>query len=108
LLVLAVHIKNSFRGADLNIATVDGVWQISDKPLILREGGQIGKLKVQKIDPAALSIQLANQGNEITLGRNDNISIFDGLNIRVADNDTFRYYIFKPVVIEPEEDQKNG
>ncbi len=30
LVILAVHFKNAFRGADQNLATVDGAWQISD------------------------------------------------------------------------------
>ena len=29
---IAVHFKNAFRGADTNIATVDGEFQISDAP----------------------------------------------------------------------------
>lgn len=30
LVSIAVHFKNAFRGADTNIATVDGIWQISE------------------------------------------------------------------------------
>ncbi len=30
LVIIAVHFKNAFRGADQNLATVDGAWQISD------------------------------------------------------------------------------
>ena len=30
LVIIAVHFKNAFRGADQNLATVDGTWQISE------------------------------------------------------------------------------
>ncbi len=33
IVVIAVHFKNVFRGADQNLATVDGLWQISDTPI---------------------------------------------------------------------------
>ena len=32
LVTVGVHFKNAFRGADQNLATIDGVWQISDAP----------------------------------------------------------------------------
>jgi S-layer protein (TIGR01567 family) len=33
LVTIGVHFKNAFRGADQNLANVDGIWQISDTPL---------------------------------------------------------------------------
>jgi len=36
--IIAVHFKNSFRGADRDLATVDGIWQISDTPIEIGEG----------------------------------------------------------------------
>jgi len=36
--IVAVHFKNSFRGADRDMATVDGIWQISDTLAEIGEG----------------------------------------------------------------------
>ena len=30
--IIAVHFKRSFRGADQDLATIDGIWQISENP----------------------------------------------------------------------------
>ena len=32
IVIIAAHFKNAFRGADQNLATVDGIWQVSEHP----------------------------------------------------------------------------
>jgi len=41
IVIIAVHFKNAFRGADMDAATVDGIWQISETPI------EIGDVDVQ-------------------------------------------------------------
>jgi hypothetical protein len=43
---------------------------------------------------------MVNQDSAITLSRNKQVSLMDGLGLRIADSDRLRYYIFKEVVIE--------
>ena len=38
IVIIAVHFKNAFRGAYRDAATVDGIWQISETPIEIREG----------------------------------------------------------------------
>ena len=40
IIAIAVHFKNAFRGADTNIATVDGIFQVSDKPIQIKPDQQ--------------------------------------------------------------------
>jgi hypothetical protein len=87
---LAVHLKNVYRDEDLAAATVDGIWQISDQPMLIKVGSQYGLMSV--VSFSADSISMANRDNAITLGKNKDISVMPWLNIRVADNDTLRYY----------------
>ena len=34
--IIAVHFKNAFAGADQNLATIDGEWQLSDTPVSVK------------------------------------------------------------------------
>jgi S-layer protein (TIGR01567 family) len=95
LVVIAVHFKNAFRGADQDLATVDGQWQLSEKPVYVTEGSQFGKMTVQSVNDDAIS--MANQGEGITLSRNKDLSIMPGMGIKTADADELRYYIYREI-----------
>ncbi|GEM_PF-1047058 len=41
--VIAVHFKNAFRGAEQDIVTVDGIWQISEIPIEIEETKATGE-----------------------------------------------------------------
>jgi S-layer protein (TIGR01567 family) len=94
-IIIAVHFKNAFRGADQDLATVDGLWQLSETPVYVAEGSQFGKMSVQSVTDD--SITMANQGEAITLGRNKEVSIMPGMSIRTADADTLRYCIHREI-----------
>ncbi len=38
IVIIAVHFKNAFRGADRDAATFDGIWQISETPIEIGNG----------------------------------------------------------------------
>ena len=91
--VVAVHFKNAFRGADQNLATVDAVWQLSDEALDVSEGTDYDKMTIQTI--TADSITMNNEDNDITLSKNKDISLMPGIGIKTADDDSLRYYVYK-------------
>ena len=95
LLLIAVHIKNAFRGADMNLGTVDGQWQISETPILVSEGDQFDKMEVQKADSSSQSIAMANVGNQIDLQRNMDMALMGDIRLRTADEATLRYFICK-------------
>lgn len=92
-LLIAVHIKNAFQGADMNLGTIDGLWQISEMPLAIREGDRFGNMKVEKVDSLPQSIAMANEGNQIALRRNMDMELMGDIHLRTADDDSLRYYI---------------
>lgn len=94
-IIIAVHFKNAFRGADQDLATVDGLWQISETPVYVAEGSQFGKMTVQSVTDDAIT--MANQGAEITLGRNKDVSIMPGMSIKTADADSRIFYIYREI-----------
>ncbi|HWQ20166.1 MAG TPA: S-layer protein domain-containing protein, partial [Methanotrichaceae archaeon] len=97
IVTLAVHLKNVYRDEDVAAATVDGIWQISDQFMPIKVGSQYGLMNVASY--SADSLTMDNKDHAIRLSRNKDISIMPGLNIRVADNDTLKYYPYTTVTV---------
>ncbi|HSD57116.1 MAG TPA: S-layer protein domain-containing protein, partial [Methanotrichaceae archaeon] len=47
--LVGAHFKNAFRGADQNLATVDGLWQLSDTPVDVSENTEYDKMTIQSV-----------------------------------------------------------
>jgi S-layer protein (TIGR01567 family) len=99
LVTIAVHFKNAFRGADQNLASIDGVWQISDIPAEVKADTQYGKMTITGIDATTGVITMNNKDEPITLTKNKDTVLMPGINIKTANNDTLRFYIYRPVSI---------
>lgn len=100
--IVAAHFKNAFRGADQNLATIDGIWQLSDAPVDVSENTEYDKMTIQTV--TVDSVTMNNEDNDITLSKNKEISLMPGVSIRTADADELRYYIYKSVTIEGEDE----
>ncbi|MDD1760620.1 MAG: PGF-CTERM sorting domain-containing protein [Methanothrix sp.] len=98
--IVAAHFKNAFRGADQNLATVDGLWQLSDEAKDVSENTEYDKMTIQTVTVDAITMN--NEDNDITLSKNKDISLMPGVAIKTADSDddALRYYIYKEVTIE--------
>ena len=99
LVTIAVHIRSTYKDEEQEGAAVDGIWQISDTPTDVRAGTQYGKMTIRTVDATAGIITMDNIYNPITLSRKGDITLMPGINIRTADNDTLRYYIYRAVTI---------
>ncbi|HON35791.1 MAG TPA: S-layer protein domain-containing protein [Methanothrix sp.] len=99
--IVAAHFKNAFRGADTNLATVDGLWQLSDTPKDVSENTEYDKMTIQTV--TADTITMNNEDNDITLSKNKDITLMPGVSIKTADADELRYYIYKEATIKGEE-----
>ncbi len=97
---IAVHFKNVFGNANSNIATVDGVFQISDTSTSITTGQQYDKMSIRSVDPATMTIVMDNKDNPITLSKDKDITLMDDIHIRTADQDEtsadnpLRYYLY--------------
>ena len=104
--IVAAHFKNAFRGADQDLATIDGLWQLSDTATDVSENTEYDKMTIQTV--TADSIMMNNEDNDITLSNDKDISLMEGVRIKTADPssdepaDTLRWYIYKEVTIEGE------
>jgi hypothetical protein len=69
--IIAAHFKNAFRGADTNLATVDGLWQLSDTPKDVSEGTEYDQLKIiSKLQANGALLKISNAGS-IQIENND-------------------------------------
>jgi S-layer protein (TIGR01567 family) len=106
LVTIAVHFKNAFRGADENLATIDGVWQISDTATEVKVDTEYDKMRIASV--TADTITMDNKDNTVTLSKNKDIALMGDVSIRTADQDVvdeanpLRYYVYKTVTIEGE------
>jgi S-layer protein (TIGR01567 family) len=100
IVTIGVHFKNAFRGADSNLASIDGVWQISDTPVAVKADTEYEKMTIRAVDATAGTITMDNKDNAITLSKNKDVVLMPGISIQTADNDTLRFFIYKPVTIE--------
>ncbi len=93
--MVAVHFKNAFRGADMDLATIDAVWQLSDESIDVSEGTEYGKMTINSV--TAESITMNNVDNDLTLSRNKDISLMPGIGIKTADADSLRYCLYRDI-----------
>jgi len=100
IVIIAVHFKNVFSSSQSNIATIDGIFQISDTPTSITTGQQYDKMSIRQVDPTAMTITMDNKDNPITLTRNKDIALMDNIHVKTADQDDIsasnplRYYIY--------------
>ena len=98
--IIKIHVNNVFSNGSLRFATIDGIFQISDQFMLPVEAGLgIGKLQIMSTSLPYVII-MAND-EIINLNSDSTISLAPNMDIRVADNDTLRYYIYSKKYVVP-------
>lgn len=98
--ILALHVQSVFSDGKNQTVDFDGVFQISDTvALPVDPGRKFDKLVIYSSNSE--SIALMNQEDSINLGRDTSVSIWPGVYIRSANNDTLRYYLFTGKYVVP-------
>jgi S-layer protein (TIGR01567 family) len=95
LVTIAVHIKNAYNDTETAAITVDGIWQLSEKPMPVNLGARFNKMSVDKVDGNAGTITLNNDGMPITLQKKSDVLLMGDMHLKTADNDTLRFYIYR-------------
>ena len=105
IVVIAVHFKNAFYDHEHSLATIDGIWQISETPIEIEEGAEYGKLTLQKVRSIEdnMFIEMDNEDNAIKFVSNKDIPLYGNIRIKVADqgnppySEPLRFYIYEAV-----------
>lgn len=82
--MIAAHVQSVFKGTEADLATIDGLFQLSDNPANVEEGEMQGKMKVETLTDTGISMK--NDG-AISLGRGRTVNIMGNLKFIIADND---------------------
>ena len=100
IVTIAVHFKSAFSDSINSLATVDGIFQISDTPTSLKADQRYGMMSFREVNPTTWTIKMDNKDNKIVLSKNKDISLMDKIHIKTADQDDIcddnplRYYIY--------------
>lgn len=97
--IIMMHFGNVFNNGTHSFAILDGIFQISDRYIFpIDPGTGYGELEIVSVQPDKMI--LVNP-DSINLNRNSNVNIGPGMDIRVADNDTLRYYLHTSTYVVP-------
>jgi len=114
--VIAVHFKNAIhlKSSDKDLATVDGIWQVSERPIDIEEDKEYNKMTIDYVNSEALYIEMRNIDEKITLNKNKDTILMGDIRLRTADQDDIgpenplRFYIYKMVNVEPPDSKDEG
>ncbi len=84
---IAVHFKNAFSSGGDFLVTVDGLWQISDETVRIREGDRWGEMTVEDVDPDEMTLTMTNEDRTIGFSRGRSRLLLGEIGIKTADQD---------------------
>jgi S-layer protein (TIGR01567 family) len=84
---IAVHFKNAFSSGGDFLVTVDGVWQISEETIRIKEGDEWGEMTVDDLDPDEMTFIMTNEGRKISFTRGRSKLLMGDIGINTADQD---------------------
>ena len=90
--LIAIHFDQIFSGRETNAVFVDGIFQISDQYVQIRNGDEFGEMEVSSTSSSGIRMR---NSDSISLGRGDTIDIMGKLSFVVADATELR---FAPIV----------
>jgi S-layer protein (TIGR01567 family) len=98
--IIKLHVNNIFSNGSLRFATIDGIFQISDQFLLPVEAGLgIGKLQIMSTSIPYVIIMANDEA--VNLNSDSTVSLAPNMDIRIADNDTLRYYLYSQKYVVP-------
>jgi S-layer protein (TIGR01567 family) len=106
--IIMMHFGNVFNNGTHSFAILDGIFQISDRYIFpIDPGTGFGEMEIVLVQPDKM---ILINPDSINLNKDSNVNIGPGMDIRVADNDTLRYYLHTStyVVPPPEPPQVNA
>jgi len=95
LVTIAVHFKDAVSDGRTSQAIVDGIWQISEKPVSVVPDKPFGKMLVASVDANSGVITMDNKDSAMMLIKNRDVSLFPEIGLRTADNDSLRFFIYR-------------
>jgi len=100
--IIKIHFGGVFDDGKNRFATIDGIFQISDQYIMPVEPGYgIGELEIVAVLPSGI---IMVNDDQIKLNRDSTVNIAPAMNIRIADNESLRYYLYTNINVVPAPD----
>jgi len=96
--LILLHVQNIFSNSSEKLAIIDGIFQISETTIPVEESLDLGETAILLSNP---QIVVIGNPEKINLNRDSSTNLWPGLGLRVADNDTLRYYPFSVEYVVP-------
>ena len=61
IVIMGVHFSNVFHDGNMNSATIDGIFQISDTPILLKFDQPYDKMSITNVDATGMTITMGNK-----------------------------------------------
>jgi S-layer protein (TIGR01567 family) len=90
--VILVHFGSVFSSTESSAVFVQGVFQISDNYIEVKNGDDFGEMEVKSISSDGIKME---NSNDIMLSRGDTVNLMDKVKIKIADDNILR---FAPIV----------
>ena len=81
--IIAVHIQSVFRGREEDLATIDGIFQVSDEPAVIEEGERYGKMEIDSVTDDGITME---NDDSISLGKGKTVTVMENLKFKVSDS----------------------
>uniref|UniRef100_UPI00351C09B6 S-layer protein domain-containing protein n=1 Tax=Methanomethylovorans sp. TaxID=2758717 RepID=UPI00351C09B6 len=94
--IMRAHVNEVFQGQVDSLAVIEGMWLISNEPLVIESDDSFGALDVTTIGDNSLVL---TNPDDITLTKNKEIALAGNMFFKVADADDLRYYPYAEYVI---------
>ncbi len=104
--IIAVHFEDAFRATEgsneLEVATIDGIWQISDRPITITDR-KFDKMIVEEFDSE--QIIMKNTEDKIHLTRKYDSPLMGDIRIKTSDQIDIprRFYLYKGCAVDRHE-----
>jgi S-layer protein (TIGR01567 family) len=82
--IIAINVVSVFRGREEDLATIEGIFQVSDRARSVESRETYGRMEIDSVSDAG--IEMSNDGS-ISLVRGRTIPIMENLKFRVSDSD---------------------
>jgi len=92
--LVVVHIDSVFAGAESDMLTIDGIFQISDDIIPVDMGEDYGEMEIQSASGYTITME---NSDYIDLVEGEIVDIMGNLKFLVADNDTLRFALYEEI-----------
>lgn len=96
--LISIHVGSVFSNEEDHFAIIDGIFQVADYFVPVESGTDFGELEVVDANPYYV---LLGNSETISLKRDSTITLWPGMNMAIADNDTLRYYPYTTQFVVP-------